>query len=307
MLKQAAALLLLAPALAFAGVLNVEFKFTPYIGDLKNDEVQTVPGKARVFLNNVLVADQDVAKQNVPVIFDEREIAPSVWVPADSMGPALRKGKNTIRIEFEPSDPKTPYHGQFSWASVTDQTTEVQSGPGSTKSTNQTGEGKEDKPATGKLVVEREFVANFATDRPWHHYPAITALDDADKQKLAALIGARTAEFKPDFAGVYRTLGSREGIQVDEIKKVKCLDAAYAAGIRITPPKPDQLVFTTTGNPEVMVEGKNGALYDFGNPALFAKIKGDEAQMCAGVVLSMVYPPHLVFVRTPSGAWEAVY
>jgi hypothetical protein len=29
--------------------------------------------------------------------------------------------------------------------------------------------------------------------------------------------------------------------------------------------------------------------------------------MCAGVALSIAYPPHLAFVRAPAGAWELVY
>ncbi len=47
-------LLLLAVPLTRAAVINVEFKFTPFIGDPAKDmEVMTVPGKAVVFINNV--------------------------------------------------------------------------------------------------------------------------------------------------------------------------------------------------------------------------------------------------------------
>ena len=54
------ALLLLLAAPVTAKTLNVEFKFTPYTGDTKEDHVQVVPGKARVFVNNVPMATQDV-------------------------------------------------------------------------------------------------------------------------------------------------------------------------------------------------------------------------------------------------------
>lgn len=300
-------LMLLWSSLASAKVINAEFKFTAYTGDLKQDQVQTVSGKARVFVNNVLYAEQDVDKEMVPVIFDDREIAPSVWVPANSIGPALRKGKNTIRFEFQPSDGKTPYNTQFSWASVTDQTTEGESSSGATTSTNQSDEGMDAKKATGKVVFEREFVADFATDLPWHHYPAVTTLSDADKQQMADMISARASGFKPGFVDSYRMLEGKEGVDLAAIKKSKCLDSAYAAGIRITAPAADQLVFSLTGNPEVVVEAKNGALFGTGDPALFGKIKGDENQMCAGMIISMSYPPRLAFVRTPAGAWEVVY
>ena len=69
--------LLLWPALAAAGVLNVEFKFTPFTGDAaKEDHVESVPGQARVLLNGVPYADQPVQKQTLPVLFDEHEVFP---------------------------------------------------------------------------------------------------------------------------------------------------------------------------------------------------------------------------------------
>lgn len=44
-------LILFWTSVATAGVINVEFKFTPYVGDpLKSDQVETVPGNARVFM-----------------------------------------------------------------------------------------------------------------------------------------------------------------------------------------------------------------------------------------------------------------
>lgn len=290
-----------------AGVLNVEFKFTPYTGDLKNDHVQTVPGKARIFLNNMPMADQDIASSQVPVLFDEREIAASVWIPVESMGPVVRRGRNTIRIEFTPKDPKVAYHGQLTWASVTDSVVEAEPSPGTFSSTNQVGEGREDKPATGKLVFERSFDAEFAADQPWHHYPALAALEPADRLALAELVKKRGTGFSPDFATVYGALEGKEGLQLEEIRKAKCVDQAYAAGVRVVPVPFEQLDFVVTGGPEILVQGKKGALYDFGAQSAFERIKGDDAQMCAGVVLSLVYPPRLAFVRSPAGEWQAVY
>ena len=110
---------------ASAGVLNVEFKFTPFTGDPATaDQVQSVPGKAFVFMNGVPIADQEIREEELPVLFDEREISPSVWIPTESLGPALRKGKNTIRIEFTPDDAKVKYRAQLRWASVMDEATE---------------------------------------------------------------------------------------------------------------------------------------------------------------------------------------
>jgi hypothetical protein len=298
---------LLAPSLAFAGVVNVEFKFTPYTGDLQQDHVQSVAGKARVYLNNALVAEQEVRQGELPVLFDEREIAPSVWVPAASMGAALRKGHNRLRIEFEPADPKTKYAGQLSWATVNDQVVETDNKDGSYSSSNQSGEGKEDRAATGKLVFEREFDAAFATDRPWHHYPPLAALGDADKAQLLAVVRARETGFKPAFEPLYAQLATNPDVQLAEIRKMKCLDAAYFAGVRVSLVDETLIAFDLSGGPEVVVRGRDGALYDFGDKSAFGKIKGDDLQMCAGVVLSMLYPARAAYARGPGGAWELVY
>ena len=299
-------LILLWASTAAAEVINVEFKFTPYVGDpATTDQVETVPGNARVFLNNVLFAEQEVRKDTVPVLFEERDIAASVWVPASSLGATLRKGKNSIRIEFQPTDAKQPYHARLSWASVMDQATE-QIGEGSYKGTNMSGTGMEDKKTTGPVVLQREFVADFAPDLPWHHYPPITTLSDNDKKSLALIVRKR-AEFKPDFAPVYDRLGKVPGLDMASIKQAKCLDQAYAAGIRIAPPELTQLEFTTTGNPEVVVTRTGAApLYDFDGEAI-SRIKGDDLQMCAGVALTVAFPPRLVVVRSPEGTWDVAY
>jgi hypothetical protein len=304
--KIALLLILLWTSVAAAEVVNVEFKFTPYVGDPATaNQVETVPGNAKVFLNNVLFAEQEVRKDTVPVLFEERDIAASVWVPASSLGAALRKGKNSIRIEFQPTDDKQPYHARLSWASVMDQATE-QMEDGHYKGTNMSGTGIEDKKTTGPVVLQREFVADFAPDLPWHHYPAITTLSDSDKKSLALIVQKR-AEFKPDFAPVYDLLGKVPGLDIAAIRQAKCLDQAYAVGIRIAPPEPKQLEFTTTGNPEVVVTRTGAApLYDFDGEAL-SRIKGDDLQMCAGVALTVAFPPRLIVVRTPAGTWDVAY
>jgi hypothetical protein len=214
-----AGLLALGSLAASADVLNVEFKFTPFTGSTQDDHVDSGPGKAKVFINNIPAAEEDVEKRSLPVMFDEREIAPSVWVPAASLGPLLRKGKNAIRIEFEPSA-STAYSAQFSWVQVTDQPAETGSA-GHFQATNQSGEGKEEKQGTGKRVFEREFAADFAADRPWHHYPAVTALTEDDKQSLGRLLAVRAEAFKPPFAEVYRILDGKPGVNVASARKAK--------------------------------------------------------------------------------------
>jgi hypothetical protein len=294
-------------SIAPAAVLNVEFNFTPFTGDIKNQTVQRVPGKAVVFVNNVLLADDVFTRAELPVIFDEREVAAAIWVPTASLGPALRKGKNRIRIEFEPADMKLKYVTQFRSTQVVDQVSKGKTASGAASQTNQSGQVIENKPATGKVVLEREFVADFATDLAWHHYPAVTALTDEDKKRIGVVLKARTDVFKPDFAAAYKLLSENKNVQLAEVRKLKCLDAAYAAGVRIAPAAAEQIEYVMTGNPEVMLKSKKGDLYPVADQKSFDRIKGEQAQMCAGMVISMLFPPRLVVVRAPSGEWQVVY
>ena len=82
MKKLLLAFLLLVAPLAPAAVINVEFKFTPFVGDPEKDtQVTAVPGKAQVFINNVPFTEEEVRADKLPVLFDEHEVSPSVWVP----------------------------------------------------------------------------------------------------------------------------------------------------------------------------------------------------------------------------------
>ena len=300
-------LILFWPSVASSAIINMEFKFTPYTGDpVKADQVDTVPGKAKVFINNVLFAEQEVREDKVPVLFDEREISPAVWIPANSLGAALRKGKNSIRIEFVPTNANESYNSRFSWLSVMDQSIDKIE-EGHYEATNQSGVGQEDKKAKGNIEFQHEFIAEFAVDRPWHHYPSVTSISEEDKKALALLLKKRTEAFKPKFEGIYELLKQNPNMNLKDIKKSKCLDKAYAAGIRMIAPDQDQLDFVITGNQEVVINRKGASsLFPFDEKS-FAQIKGDEMQMCAGMALSMVYPPRLMVIRTPSGTWELAY
>lgn len=310
MRKLLALLSLVAPA-AFAGVLNVEFNFTPYVGNpAKADHVRVVAGKATVLLNNLPVAEQQIDKGDAPVLFENREIAAALWLPAASIGPALRRGKNKLVIEFVPADARVAYSAQLRWAMVTDQVTGSQSGPGKFSSTNQSDEGSETRRGPGNVIFEREFDADFAADLPWHHNQPILTLSDADKRALAALAAARTELFKPDFSAAYQFLrtANTPGMQLDVagIRKAKILDKGYAAGLRVAAPTVDKLDFLITGNPEVIVRGKGGSLFPL-DPKALARIKGDELQMGLGMVLSVLFPPQFAAVRDASGKWVIVY
>lgn len=306
MKKLAFMLLVVAARIAPAAVINVEFKFTPFLGDPATaKEVATVAGKAQVFINNVPFAEQDVREEKLPVLFEEHEVGPAVWVPMSSSGAVVRKGKNKIRIEFTPNDAAKPYRAQLRWASVMDTATEEVDG-GSGQATNQADEGADDRKAVkGKVVFEREFTADFALDLPWHHYPAVTSLSEEDKQKIVALLKTRAEWFQPDFAGVYKAIEENESLKVDDVRKAQCLEASYKAGVRVTAPPAGDLDFTTTGGPEVVVTRKGGSLFGL-DEKTFEPVKDEETQMCAGMVLATVYPGRLGFVRKADGTWETV-
>lgn len=293
-------------SLAAAEIISIEFSFTPYVGDLQQKEVETAPGKAAVFLNNIPYAEQEIDKREVPVLFESREIAPAVWIPAQSIGPVLRKGKNVLRIEFAPADEKLPYQARLAWATVTDQVVREEAGPGQFRETNRSDEGREDRKAAGKVVFERHFIADFAVDRPWHHYSPVAALSDADKKQIAKIIRERAAAFEPDFSKVYEILKSMPSIDLAELRKAKCFDKGYAAGIRVSAVADVDIEHVLTGNPEVVVRSRTGQLYAPTDAKALDRVKEDDIQMCLIFSLSVVYPPKLVLVRTPSGAWEVV-
>ncbi|MGI8889531.1 MAG: hypothetical protein ACR2G0_01950 [Chthoniobacterales bacterium] len=307
MRKFARALLCFGVAsLAPAAVINVEFKFAPFTGDpAKEQEVTAVPGKARVFINNVPFADQQLTAEKIPVS-DEHEVAPAVWAPMNSAGPIVRKGKNKIRIEFTPDDPKQIYRAQFRWAEVTDAVTE-EAAPDAAPAPALPREQADDRKAVeGKVVFEREFTSDFALDLPWHHYPVVSSLTEEDKQKIVALLKTRADWFKPDFGELYKALEENESLKVEDVRRAQCLEAVYKAGVRVAAPQVGDLDFTTTSGPEVVVTKKEGSLFGL-DEKTFAQIKDDETQMCAGLALSMVYPGKMMAVRKPDGAWEIVY
>ena len=300
-------LLWLTASLGSAAVINVEFKFTPFLGDAAQDKsVKIVPGKAALFINNIPFVEQEVREDEVPVLFEEREVAPAVWVPMSSVGPIVQKGKNTFRIEFTPNDTGKKYRAQLRWASVTDTATE-QEEPGSLRATNQTNEGVDDRKAvSGKVVFEREFMADFALDLPWHHYPPVSSLSEEDKQKIAQLLKARAEWFKPDFAALYKALDESDSLKVEDVRKAQCIEAVYKAGVRVTVPEAGGLSFTTTNGPGVVVTKKEGPLFGL-DENTFAQVKDEETQMCAGIALSTIYRPKLIAVRKPDGNWEIVF
>lgn len=302
-------LLLCCSTVAGAKVTSIEFNFAPFTGDIKADHVKLVAGKVVVFVNNVPIASSDVEAHDVPVIFANREVGTALWVTADAMGPALRKGKNKIRVEFSPAGAGA-YSGQFRWASVTDQETKSSSG-NTSSSTNQANEGAEVRAGSGKMVFERAFDADFAADLPWQHYAPVTALTDADKQALVALAAERATMFKPDFSAVFQKLKETPtpGMQLDlaKLRSGKVLDKGYAAGVRVAAPTVAKIDFVLTGNPEVVVRGKTAeGLYPIDEKAMM-RVKGEEVQMGLGMVLGVLYPSQIVAVKDPAGKWVVVY
>ncbi|MDZ4806039.1 MAG: hypothetical protein SGI90_14365 [Candidatus Eisenbacteria bacterium] len=290
-----------------AGVINVEFKFTPFTGDpAAADLVETVPGHVAVFVNNIPVAEQEIGREEVPVLFEEREIAASIWLPTESLGGMLRKGTNVIRIEFEPVDGKEPYRAQLRWAQVIDETTESEK-DGKSSATNQAGEGVDDRKVTGRVVMESKFEAEFATDRPWHHYPAITALTEDDRKQILSLLADRAAAFKPGFEMIYKILESNAGVDLTALKEEGCLDKAHEAGIRVVAVPSDGIEMLTTGQAEVVVQAREGQLFVPEDPAALEKITDGDTQMCIGMALFGVYPPRLVLVKSKDGAWVVAY
>jgi hypothetical protein len=95
-------------------VIHIEFHFTPFNGNPASaDHVQTVPGKAAVFLNNVPLLEEEISQRDVPVMFEARKIGAALWLTGRSLGAALRKGTNKVRVEFSPANQGAAYEAQL--------------------------------------------------------------------------------------------------------------------------------------------------------------------------------------------------
>lgn len=305
LLIAAAWLLAGTASIAAAQIIDVEFHFTPFTGDPKEDRVRTVAGTARVYLNNVPIVEHPVREQTVPVLFAAREIAPSLWVRTATLGPLLRQGRNTLRVEFTPEDPKLAYRAQLRWAAVGDEVRRIER-PGGGSATNRRDEGMDEQRGSGPLRFERNFNAPFGVPRPWHSYPPVGELSEDDRQQILRIVQSRVDAFKPDFSALYRLLADTDGIDAAKVRKAACLDKGYAAGIRLVAVPPGEIDLRTTGGPEVVVAARKGELFRPADFKPFERIRGEELQMCIGLSLQAAYPPRLIVVKPPSGRWEVV-
>lgn len=284
---------------AAAAVTGVEYKFAPFVGNLDAGTVRLVPGTVRVFLNKVPIEDAKLSALARQPMFDNREVR-GVWIAFAGNG-SVRKGTNKIRFEFEPADPKAAYQTQLI-------TTVWESDPDHPRAETEV------KPARGKVTYEREFAGDFARDLPWHHYPPTTALSDADKQQIGAMLKARADAFRPDFSAVYKRIknvstdANTPGIKLNEVRQFQCFGKAYAAGVRVNAPPPETFEIVVTGSQEVVVRGKGGRRLFFNERDVeaFQRIRDDATQMCAGAALAAAYPSELTIVRTPAGKWEEI-
>ena len=303
-----AVLLTLFPLLATPAVVNVEFNFSPYTGNPdKEDVIVFVPGQARLFINGLPFAEVEVRQQKYKIIFSDREISSApVNLTGESFGASLRKSKNMLRVEFVPADSKRPYTAELAWASVTDAPAETRDARGVVSSTNLSQKGKERKAAQGTAVFEREFQADFAIDRPWHRYPPVKDLSEADRQQIRTVVAQRLDALQPDFKVLYEWL-ERNGFKVAEIRKQKILEQIRASGLRIRVADAARLEFVLGSGPAVMVKGTGGApVYRPQNPQVLSKIADKGEQDFAMSILPQVFPARLLVARAPSGAWEAV-
>ena len=301
-----AALLLCVPLAAAGAVVNVEFNFAPYTGNPdKEDVVVFVRGEARLFINGLPFADVEVKEQKYKVIFSDREISSApVAVNGDAFGPLLLKGRNTLRIEFLPAEPKRTYTADLTWALVTDGVTETRDARGTVSSTNLAQKGRDRKTVQGRVVVEREFDADFARDRPWHHYPAVKELNDSDKQQIRALVAQRLRALEPGFDAFYAWL-EKHDFKVADIRSNQLLEKIHAARLRVKMADAAKLEFVVGGGPGVMIKAAGAEpLYKPENPQVLAKLGDKRAQEFAMSALPRLFPSRLVVARTPAGIWE---
>ncbi len=147
---------------------------------------------------------------------------------------------------------------------------------------------------------------------PWHEVPAVTALAPDDRAVILDLIRRRAALFAQDFAAAHSHLASlpRDGgitLDVPEIRRLACLEAGYAAGMRVAAPAEADLQLVTTNSPVVVARGTGEFLFRFPNePGMaerYAAIPNDKG-FCLAISFNMLFPKRLLLVKGVDGQWQ---
>lgn len=224
----------------------------------------------------------------------------------------VRRGDNLLRLRFTPKDGSLPYRSQFRWLVVEDKTTTSTTAKGSMLTSNYGSEGREDQETRGPAKVQQAFQAPFARVEPWHEVPAVTALAPDDRAVILDLIRRRAALFAQDFAAAHSHLASlpRDGgitLDVPEIRRLACLEAGYAAGMRVAAPAEADLQLVTTNSPVVVARGTGEFLFRFPNePGMaerYAAIPNDKG-FCLAISFNMLFPKRLLLVKGVDGQWQ---
>ncbi|AXK39482.1 hypothetical protein DWG20_08565 [Crenobacter cavernae] len=198
------ALLLGASALAQAEV-NMEFKFTPFVGaENEAGKIEVMPGTARIYVNGALHSERKLAKASV--LADGGGVAPSLSLPVSSLGEKLKRGANTLRVEFRPADANKRYRVQFGWAAASDSIGAADDA-GRRRSGNQASStGRQTRDAVGPVAFESRFSAIAAVESDALDAETVGKRDKADGSDQVAgeamrrndLAGARPPEIPAD-------------------------------------------------------------------------------------------------------------
>lgn len=311
-----APVLITTPAPVAARPLNLEFKFTPYLPPAKDaDKVTTVEGVVELELNGVPMLNQPLESKSALLMDSNEEgieVFPAVWINALELQPQLRRGDNLLRLTFTPKNGAVPYRSQFIWTMIEDQTSTSTTARGSEVTTNHGAKGREDREARGPVTVQKAFQAPFAKVEPWHAAPAVTTLTPADRAAILELIRQRAALFSPDFEAAYRFLGSfpkDQGITLDmpEVRRLGCLEAGYATGMRVAAPAEADLRLVTTNSPVVVARGTGEFLMSFpdqpGMAERYEALPNDKG-FCLVISFNMLFPKQLLLVKGVDGQWQ---
>jgi hypothetical protein len=278
----------IAAATGSAEIVNAEFGFDMYTGDRsKQSKLKAVPGRMRVFFNDISFRNQKSFDRELAVMSGNIMSGNGIFV--SRAGPIIRKGKNSIRVEFEATDSNVEYNATLAWTF----SNYDQSGVSKT-------DGTDTKTGKGKITITKEFTAPFAEDLPWHHYPSVQTLTETDKQSIAAVLQTLADAFKPNFAPIYARIGS----EAAEIRGMGCIENAYAQGVRMRAASLDQLTFDLTGTPEVTVRGKGVRLFVPNDAKFWDKVNND---ICLMTMFDSAFASVLHVVKSPAGVWQIVY
>ncbi|MBI2265000.1 MAG: hypothetical protein HYU64_07490 [Armatimonadetes bacterium] len=292
--------------------LNLEFNFGAYVRD-SNDKSQVlcVPGEIILRVNDAFVYKTETTGEPLTSTF-ENEVSLPLAGNVLSLGPVVRKGPNKLVFEFIPRDSSMEYEIELRFSRVMDQAKLERTSGGTFQGGNLSALEAIHNNEKGRVAIEKTVDADFAQDRPWHHYPPVSSLTEGDRKALLSALKGKADLFSiGNFPKLIQELKAGTQFQATpEVQKLlrKGLEKYLKRHKALNLLSLEKMEFLLTGRQEVLIlrKGEEGFLVNLDpDDAAKAGLTMDEGSVLAGAVAQFFWKT--AYARNPQGLWERVY